>query len=91
MAQPIDRGHQHTNASLRALLGEAGYLIASTPARSLPGESTWQMWSRGSDVIWFVVYPDKSPELRERKTPFNIIDPKTLGVRNPNIQTGEKP
>lgn len=83
----LDPGHKHTNASMVKLLGESGYIVCSTPIEAkAPGSGTWSMWERGGDIIWLVQYRDQEPELRGRKEPFPIIDPKTLGVRNPNIQ-----
>lgn len=77
----------YTNASLRKLLGEAGY-IESKKGVASSTEARVTIWRRGIDALWLI-------ETRENQEPYlteigstNRINPKMLGVRNPNIQTG---
>lgn len=81
-----DAGHQHTNASMRKLLGEAGY-IESTSPKIAAGNTQWSMWERGGDYL-FLSEETSRPILLDKKE--NEVDPHTLGVRNPNIQNREE-
>lgn len=83
-----DASHIYTNASLRKLLGESGFIEDKMTIPVTLGVIS--IWRRGKDVIRMIEYKDQAaPILTENKLPFNQIDPSTLGVRNPNVQQPE--
>lgn len=85
----LDPGHKHTNASLRKLLGESGYIEQPKPINSAPtvvyGNAS--LWQRGNDRLWLIETTDmRDPWLQDARVQDGKVDPTTLGVRNINIQ-----
>ena len=78
----------HTNSSIRARLGERGFIEDKTGHMKGSDGAEISIWRRGDEAVRLHEFNDKEPELYEHRVDApEITDPDNqLGYRNLEIQ-----
>lgn len=76
-----------TNPTIRKYIGECGFQEVRDERKTVD-DVNYSIWRRGQAQLK-LRESLAAPELFDMDN--EVVDPETLGVRNPNIQTGEHP